>query len=170
MQNETPVVVTQKPQSNTLAGVGTALASAALVGVGWNAVGNTLNRYLGNGTVQPSFAPFAAPHFAPYSYAPAAFEGGLVSKEVACLMAENSQLKAEKYTDMKFEIANNKICDLQTAYAVNATRDKDFRRYVNSEFIHQPKAHMKHRLLETSDECCCNCGHGHGNHFSHCND
>lgn len=68
-------------------------------------------------------------------------------------------LQAEKYTDnvVAATVAPlaQEICDLKVANAVNAARDADFRRYVEREFVHQPKAFMKNCIVTTTPDCCC---------------
>jgi len=144
-------------QSNTLGAIGTALGGTALLGVGMNAIGNTFSRYMGNiganigalsGTL-PGIAPAVAP-FAHAPFAAAAYEGGFVSKEVAHLMAENAQLKAEKYADRAVSEQAERISGLERAVAVTAARDEDFRRYVEAEFVHQPKATFASTTITTA--------------------
>jgi len=173
--------------SNTLGGIATALGATALGGVALQGIGNTMSRYLGNiganiGALNGSLpgvapaavqvAPFAAPYGMPYGGVPFGYpgygygcapcgpcnEGGYVSKEVAHLMSENSQLKAEKYTDNKLEVANARICELEKWAAVNASRDADWRQYVNAEFVHQPKVSFDNRKVHTYNGCCDPCG------------
>ena len=80
-----------------------------------------------------------------------------------------AKLEAERYTDhivdAKLAPLNARVCALETAAAVNVQADGDFRRYVNAEFIHQPKAYINESIV-VCQQCGCNngsCGcHGHG--------
>lgn len=65
------------------------------------------------------------------------------------LLAENSALISEKYTDNKTEMLANRVCELEKCLAVTATREADFQGYVNAEFIHQPKAKANENLVLT---------------------
>lgn len=90
-----------------------------------------------------------------------------VTEKEMCLIRENSaqgaviaKLEAEKYADMlvksEVEPLKTRVCNLETAAAVNAARDQDFRRYVNAEFVHQPKASIKESIV-VCKQCGCEC-------------
>ena len=174
-------------QSNTLGGIATALGATALGGVALQGIGNTMSRYLGNiganigalGGSLPGVAPAAvqvspfasvpygaAPYGVPFGYPGYGYgcapcgpcnEGGYVSKEVMALSTEVAQLKAEKYTDNKLEVANARICELEKWAAVNASRDADYRLFVDREFVHQPKVGFDNRKVHTYNGCCDPC-------------
>jgi len=83
------------------------------------------------------------------------------------LLAENSTLKSEKYTDYKTERVEeglekmigrlgDRICDLEKYIAVNDAHDRDFRHYADREFVHQPKASIRESIV-VCRQCGCRC-------------
>jgi len=94
---------------------------------------------------------------------------GYVTEKEMHLIRESSgkdatiaRLEAEQYANRLVEIKtapmNDKICALETTMAVNAARDQDFRRYVESAFVHQPKASMRDSIVVCKHcECECAC-------------
>lgn len=142
------------------AGLATAAATAGLILL--NGGGTQLFR----GAAGPGTATFAADP-----------TGGYVTDKEMCLIRELSgkdaiiaQQAAEKYADavVKSEVEplKTRVCELEKDAAVNAARDQDFRRYVNSEFVHQPKATIRESIVvckqcgcECERGCECRCGH-----------
>ena len=115
---------------------------------------------------------FGAPRGAYGPGAVALEGGGYVTEKEMNLIRENSgqaseiaRLQAEKYADAQIELKTapmtNRICALETAAAVNAARDHDYRRYVEREFVHQPKASIRESIVTCQQRgCCCACGTG----------
>ena len=92
---------------------------------------------------------------------------GYVTEKEMNLIRESSgkdatiaRLEAEQYTnrlvDIKTAPLNDKICALETAAAVNAARDHDYRRYVEREFVRQPKASIRESIV-VCKQCGCEC-------------
>lgn len=150
----------------------TASSTAAKTGLGFGIAGTALGLLNGGANLlNPSAAlgvrPYGIP--APMGFAP---DCGYVTDKEMHLIREGSekdsvigQLRAEKYADNLVKTATEplqaRICNLETASAVNAARDQDFRRYVEREFVHQPKASMKESIV-VCKQCGCDCGHDHG--------
>ena len=75
------------------------------------------------------------------------------------LLAENSALRSEKYTDNKVAALAAEVCNLKKQIAVNAAHDEDFGKYVEREFVHQPKASINESIVVCRqcrcEECAC---------------
>lgn len=139
----------QRKASSSVAKVATVLGGTAL---GLNLLGANGGNVLGlNGTG------LNAPAIT--------LQNNFVSEKEMCLIRENTvdkatiaQLTAEKYADaaikVEVEPLKTRVCNLETAAAVNAARDQDFRRYVNAEFVHQPKAHINESIV-VCEQCGC---------------
>lgn len=159
----------------------TTSSTAAKTALGFGIAGTAIGLLNGGANLINPAAAFGVPRVsygAPaVTVAPAPFvaEGGCgyVSDKEMCLIRENSgkdaviaQLSAEKYADNLVEARTApliaRICNLETAEAVNAARDQDFRRYVEREFVHQPKASMRESIVVCKQcGCECDCNHGH---------
>ena len=98
----------------------------------------------------------------------ATFANNYVTEKEMALIRENgamgstiAKLEAEKYADkvveLKFEPREARVCALETAAAVNAQAGADYRRYVDAEFVHQPKARFNSYIV-TCEVCGCNNG------------
>jgi len=76
-----------------------------------------------------------------------------------CLLSENSTLKSEKYTDNKIAALSAEIYRLNEKIAVSAAHGQDFAKYVECEFVHQPKASIKENIIVCRqcrcEDCCC---------------
>ena len=105
-------------------------------------------------------------------------------REIGAQGSTIAKLEAEKYADYaveaKYAPLEKRVCALETAAAVNVQADSDWRKYVNAEFIHQPKAYINESIVVCQQCGCrngsCGCGgHGHrddwgcnGGHQGHC--
>jgi len=106
-----------------------------------------------------------APGFAPFARGAVEWAEHVVTDKEMHLIRENAskdaviaQLRSENYATGAVGAAvaplQNEICALKTQMAVNAARDDDFRRYVNAEFVHQPKARINESIV-TCEQCGC---------------
>jgi len=88
-------------------------------------------------------------------------------RENAAQAAVIAGLQSEKYTDNKVSYLAERVCALEKYAAVTATHEKDFERYVEAEFIHQPKAAIRESIVvcrQCGCENCC-CGNKERGHY-----
>ena len=152
------VEYTKKAASSGVAKTALGLGIGAL---GWNALGGMFG--LGTNGGEGGALPFRAG---------CGGHGGYVTGREMELMQSLSakdaiiaNQSAERYA---LEVADAKVAPLyarmaeaETALAVNAARDRDYRHYVEREFVHQPKARIRNSIVTCQTcGCCCDCDDG----------
>jgi hypothetical protein len=63
------------------------------------------------------------------------------------LLSENAELRSEKYVDNKTAALAARVAELETKLAVEGAELRDFERFANAEYIHQPKTRIRESIV-----------------------